>query len=62
MQTSNIQKRRSNEDMVQFPSYEEVDLQVAKARQARSAFLHQLVVGTLAAFDRRFHQTSTATN
>lgn len=62
MQISNSHQSRINDDTIQFPSHEEVELQIAKARHARSAFLRQLVASSFAALDRRFHPTSPATN
>ena len=62
MRTSNSHQTRTNDEMIQFPSHEELELQIAKARQARSAFLRQCVAGSFAALDRRFHQGSAATS
>ncbi len=62
METSNSHPTRTNGEMIQFPSHEKLELQIAQARQARSAFLRQCVAGSLAALDRRFHQGSAATS
>ena len=62
MRTSNSYTNRSSNDAMQFPTREEIDLQVSKAKRARSAYLQHLVVNAFAALDRRSHHTSPATN
>ena len=62
MRTSYDPTNRSTDEMLQFPSQQEIDFQISKAKRAQTDHLHHLVVSAFAALDKRFHRMRPATN
>ena len=62
MRTSNGYNNNSHDYAQQFPTQQEIDLQISKAKRARSAYIQQLMSSAFTATETRLHQASPATS